>query len=239
MCGLESALDVENKPKKYRRASLLALSLACFALHASTGSAQTVAATTGAINGTVTDSTRAVLRDVTIVLSSVALMGTRTTRTNGDGLFRFPALAPGEYTLLFTLDGFKAVRCEGVYVSVGFTATVDVELDVATLQENVIIERNSPLIDKQSNAMAVTFDARQLASLPSARSMWSIQAATPAVHVTRFDLGASATGLGGAISAYQNEPHTLRQDVSCPVPSPRRSDTCLSAPSRAPFAPLG
>ena len=157
---------------------------------------------TGAINGTVTDSTRAVLPGVTIVISSAALMGTRTTVTNAEGLYRFPALAPGEYTLVFTLDGFKTVRREGIYVGLGFTATVNVELQIATLQENVIVERNSPVIDKQSTAIGATFDARQLANLPSARSMWAIQAATPAVYVARFDLGASATGLGGPISAY-------------------------------------
>ena len=179
-----------------------ALALACFALQASTGAGQTVGAMTGAINGTVTDSTGAVLPGVTIVISSAALMGTRTTVTNAEGLYRFPALAPGEYTLVFTLDGFKTVRREGIYVGLGFTATVNVELQIATLQENVIVERNSPVIDKQSTAIGATFDARQLANLPSARSMWAIQAATPAVYVARFDLGASATGLGGPISAY-------------------------------------
>ena len=61
---------------------------------------------TGAITGTVTDNTGAVVPGVTIVISSAALMGTRTTVTNAEGLYRFPALAPGEYTLVFTLDGF-------------------------------------------------------------------------------------------------------------------------------------
>ena len=125
-----------------------------------------------------------------------------TAVTNGEGLYRFPALAPGEYTLVVTLNGFKAVRREGIHVGLGFTATVDVELQIATLQDNVIVERNSPVIDKQSTAIGATFDARQLADLPSARSMWAIQAATPAVYVARFDVSANATGPGGAFSAY-------------------------------------
>ena len=194
MCRLDPALDVEEKPEGYRPTILLVSFLACFALHASTAAGQTVGAMTGAINGTVTDSTSAALPRVTIVISSAALMGTRTAVTNGEGLYRFPALAPGEYTLVFTLNGFKAVRREGIYVGLGFTATVDVELQIATLQENVIVERNSPVIDKQSTAIGTTFDARQLADLPSARSMWAIQAATPAVYVARFDVSANATG---------------------------------------------
>ena len=85
-----------------------------------------------------------------------------------EGLYRFPALSPGEYTLVFTLDGFKARQREGIYVGVGFTATVDIELQIATLQEEVTVERNSPVIDQQSTAIATTFDARQLANLPGA-----------------------------------------------------------------------
>ena len=206
---LEPALDVEDRPEGYRRAVLLVSFLACFALHASTGAGQTVGAMTGAINGTVTDSTSAALPGVTIVISSAALMGTRTTVTNAEGLYRFPALAPGEYTVVFTLNGFKAVRREGIYVGLGFTATVDVELQIATLQENVIVERNSPVIDKQSTAIATTFDARQLADLPSARSMWAIQAATPAVYVARFDLGASADRARRRLSAHTERPASI------------------------------
>jgi hypothetical protein len=202
MCSLGSGLDVEDRPEGYQRTILLVSFLACFAVHPSTSAGQTVGAMTGAINGTVTDSTGAVLPLVSIVISSAALMGTRTTVTNGEGLYRFPAIAPGAYTLVFTLDGFKTVRREGIYVGLGFTATVNVELQIASLQERVIVERISPVIDKQSTAIGATFDAHQLSNLPSARSMWAIQAATPAVYVARFDLGASATGLGGPISAY-------------------------------------
>ena len=63
-------------------------------------------------------------------------MGTRTSVTNAEGLYRFPALAPGGYTVVFMQDGFKAVRREGIYVGLAFTATVNIEMQIATLQEN-------------------------------------------------------------------------------------------------------
>jgi len=191
-----------------RWTNLLISLTACVLLQASQSVGQTVGAMSGAINGAVTDSTGAVLPGVTIVISSAALMGTRTTVTNAEGLYRFPALAPGAYTLVFTLDGFKSVKREGIYVGLGFTATVNVELHIATLQESVIVDRNSPVIDKQSTSIAAAFDNLQLASLPSARSMWALQAATPAVHLPRFDLGASATGLGGSL-AHTGRPVTI------------------------------
>ena len=131
-----------------RGATFLVSLLACFALHASSGAGQTVGAMTGAINGTVTDGTGAVLPGVTIVISSAALMGARSTLTNAEGLYRFPALAPGQYTVVFTLDGFEAVRREGVYVALAFTATVNIEMPIAALQEKVIVEPSSPTLDK-------------------------------------------------------------------------------------------
>jgi hypothetical protein len=174
----------------------------CVSLATSSGAAQSVGTATGGIDGAVTDHTGALRPGVAVTIASAAMMGTRATVTSAEGRYRFAALSPGEYTLVFMLDGFKTIRREQVQVGVDFTATVNVELQIATLQESVIVERESPAIDRQSTAIAVRFDARALAALPSARSMWAIQAATPAVYVTRFDLGASATGLGGAISAY-------------------------------------
>ena len=166
---------------------------------------QTVGTISGAIDGTVTDGTSAVLPGVTIMVSSNALIGnggTRTAVTNEEGLYRFSGLAPGEYTLVFTLEGFRTVTRERIYVGVGLTATIDVELDIATLHDGVTVERTPPIIDRQSTAIATTFDARQLANLPSGRSMWAIQAATPAVYLPRIDVGASATGRRSPISAY-------------------------------------
>ncbi len=84
MSKLGPALDVEDRYEAHRRATLLVSFLACFALQASTGAGQTVGTMTGAINGAVIDSTSAVLPGVTIVISSAALMGTRTTLTIGD-----------------------------------------------------------------------------------------------------------------------------------------------------------
>ena len=169
---------------------------------ASVGSGQTVSTTTGAINGTVTDTTGAVLRWVTVGISGDTLMGVHTAWTNAEGFYRFPALPPGWYTLVFTMEGFKPVKREAVSIGVGFTATVGVALDIATLQEQAIVESTTPVVDNQSTAVATTFDANQLARLPGARNMTAILAATPAVFVNRFDVGGSTAFTGVATSAY-------------------------------------
>src|SRR5262249_18958521 len=67
--------------------------------------AQTVTATTGAINGVVMDSSNAVLPGVTITLSGQAEMGTPTTLSGPNGAFGFAAVPPGDYVLTCELSG--------------------------------------------------------------------------------------------------------------------------------------
>jgi hypothetical protein len=173
-------------------------------------SAQTTSATTGAINGKVTDKTTAILPGVTVTIASPSLMGTRTAVTGDDGTYRFAAVPPGDYSVTFELSGFTTFRREDIRVALGFTATVNAELGVAALAENVTVTGASPVVDTQSTAITTNFDSRTLASLPSARDMWAILAESPAVSLSRIDVGGSAAGTQTGYLVYgtsgQNRP---------------------------------
>ncbi len=153
--------------------------------------AQTVSSTTGAINGTVTDATKSVMPGVTVTLSGSAVMGTPTTVTDQAGVYRFARLAPGDYKLAFELSGFSAAVREGIHVSLGFTATVNVEMSTAGVTEDVIVTGASPIVDLQNTNVTTHFDAETLATLPGSRDFWSIVAQTPAVSMSRMDVGGS------------------------------------------------
>ena len=181
---------------------LFASVIACVYTLTTALAAQTVGSATGAVEGTAKDESNAVLPGATIAISSPALMGGRTAVTDAQGFYRFPTLPPGEYTLQIALQGFRTVRREGVRVGVGVTTTIDVVLDIAMLQQDVLVERRSPVLDRQSTAISVRFDVAQLANLPGGRSMASILAATPAVHVNRFDVGGNIATLGVNTSAF-------------------------------------
>ena len=176
--------------------------LSCVLLGASAHAGQLAGDTTGAIRGTVADRTGAALPGVTIVISSGALMQTRTAVTDTEGTYRFAALPPGDYTLVFTRLDFAAATREGVHVSVGSTTLVDIDLAVAAISEGVLVERGSPVIDTQSTAITAHFDARQLANLPGSRSLFAILAATPSVHVARFEVGGNSGDAGSPYAAY-------------------------------------
>src|SRR5439155_21568814 len=95
------------------------------------------ASTTGSINGKVADSSGGVLPGVTVSATSPSSMGVQTSVTDTGGNYRFPALPPGSYTVTFEIPGFNTLKRTDIVISMGFTATVNVELAVASLQEPV------------------------------------------------------------------------------------------------------
>src|SRR5215471_12209021 len=165
-------------------AATFALVLVSSAVHG-----QTASMTAGSINGTVTDTTKAVLPGVTITLSGSSVMGAPTTITDQSGGFRLPNLAPGDYKLTFELTGFGTVTRDGIHVSLGFTATVNVEMNPGAVAETVTVSGASPVVDLQSTNVTTHFDAERLASLPGARDYWAVLAQAPAVSIGRMDVG--------------------------------------------------
>src|SRR5882762_4707033 len=192
------------------RRSLAAMLLASH-LMIGAASAQTVSATMGAIDGRVTDNTSAVLPGVTVTVSGPAMMGTRVATTNDEGAYRLAAVPPGEYTISFELDGFAPMKRTQIRVDLAFTATVNVQMAIGAVEENVTVTGASPVVDTASTRITTTFDAPMLASLPSgSRDYWALLSETPALKLTRVDVGGSSSGSQSNYYAYgttgQNRP---------------------------------
>jgi hypothetical protein len=166
---------------------------------------QTVSTTTGAINGKITDASGAIMPGVTVSISSPSMQGMRTDVTGTDGMYRFSAIPPGDYTVKYELAGFETVIREGLRVGLGFTATVNIELRVARLSESVTVSGQSPVVDVATTKTSTNFDAQQLAALPNARDFWSILAAAPAIQMQRIDVGGSAAGTQTGYSTYDTK----------------------------------
>ena len=99
--------------------------------------------------------------------------------TSETGNYRFPAVPPGTYAVSFELAGFNTLKRDGISISLGFTAKVNVELALATLQETVTVSGASPVIDTSSTRVQQNFKMEQLQSIPNGRDMWALLAVTP------------------------------------------------------------
>ncbi len=160
------------------------------------------ASTTATIQGRVADASGAVLPGVTVTATSPSLIGTQSQVTNENGAYRFPAVPPGTYQLTFELPGFNTVARTGIQLTLGFTATINAELDVATLQETVTVTGASPVIDVSATSVQQNFKLEQLNSIPNGRDMWALLAATPGVMMSRVDVGGNRAGTQTGYTAY-------------------------------------
>ena len=149
----------------------------------------------GVITGRITDSSGAVLPGVNLSLAGPALMAARTAVSDEQGGYRFALLPPGDYTLRFELQGFNSVVRERIQLTAGFTATLNVTMDVGAVSEAITVVGASPLIDVTNAIVATTFTEKLTAVLPTGHDVFSVLAVTPGVQLTAPDVGGSRAGL--------------------------------------------
>ena len=117
----------------------------------------------GVITGKITDGSGAVLPGVGLELTGPAVMGTRTAVSDETGTYRFGLVPPGVFTVKYELPGFKTLVREGIQASAGFTATINIVMEVATVAETVTVVGESPIVDVQSAQVNTNFNPTAIA----------------------------------------------------------------------------
>lgn len=166
--------------------------------------AQGGAGSTGTIQGQVVDESMGVLPGVTITATGSAMLGAQTATSGPDGHYRFVGLPAGTYKLSFEMPGFGKVNRDGIVIGIGFTANVNVTMKVKSMEEELTVTGESPVVDTTATRVQTNFDKQMLDSLPNARDMWSLLAETPAITLNRFDVGGSTAGTQTTYLAYGN-----------------------------------
>ena len=147
-----------------------------------------------AIAGTVKDTSGAVLPGVTVEAASPALIErVRTVVTDGEGQYKIVNLPVGTYSVTFTLIGFSLVKREGIVLTTNFTAPVNADLAVGSLQETVTVSSAAPVVDVQNTVVRSTVSRQVLDSVPSGRSQLAIIQFMPGMSANP-----SSTDVGGS-----------------------------------------
>jgi hypothetical protein len=149
---------------------------------------------TGEITGRVTDDTGAVLPGATVTLTSPVLIQPQSATSSETGSFRFTLIPIGTYSVKFELPGFKTVVREGIVVNIGFTAQVNQQLAISTVQETVTVSGESPIVDTRGTTAKTTFDIDSLQNIPSARDPWVMLQRVPNITMDRINVGGSQSG---------------------------------------------
>src|SRR5579884_2925401 len=121
---------------------------------------------TGALVGTVTDPSAAVIPNVTVTIVNTETNQTRTTVTGADGAYRFSLLPPGTYHVRFTAMGFKTAEVPSVTVNVTETPVLDRTLDVGTQAEAVLVEAEAAVLQTQNSTLGTVVGGQAVTGLP-------------------------------------------------------------------------
>src|SRR5215217_1861658 len=123
---------------------------------------------TATLTGMISDPHGASVPGVKITATQTATGLKRDTVSNGDGLYVFSNMSPGDYELRLEAKGFTTrVSKTSVPLKVGQTVTLDVPLEIG-LSESIVVDLTSyvPLIDNSDSLIHGIIESREVESLP-------------------------------------------------------------------------
>ena len=155
----------------------------------------------GAIEGVVKDASGAVLPGATVSLTGGS-GATISTVSDGEGVYRFPSLAPGNYTVSAELSGFSAKKVENVPVALGQMKKVDFSLGLAGVAETVQVTAERPLVDVKQSARQTNIRGEQVELLPKGRDFTTLVTQAPGANQEDKLGGLSIDGASAGENRY-------------------------------------
>ena len=179
------------------RQLLLALVLC---LSAGVVSAQTF----GEITGEVKDQSGAIVPGAPVTATNTATNALRSTVTNEAGIYSFPALVPGLYSVKVDLPGFQPVVRPNIELQVQQTARVDFTLAVGQTTETVQVSEFAQLLTTESATVGTVIAQKTIVDLPlNGRNFLQLVSLSPNVSYG-FVAPGQAAGRQGGTRAAQN-----------------------------------
>lgn len=126
-----------------------------------------IAQTTGSIQGTVTDSTGAVVSAATVTATNVNTNSSRTGTTNNTGFYSIPNLPPAVYNVKFEKEGFTAVNMQSTTLTTAQVLTLNATLTVGSVSQ--VIDVNgaaAPLVETESTQLSTLISNKTITDLP-------------------------------------------------------------------------
>ncbi|MGH9313470.1 MAG: TonB-dependent receptor domain-containing protein, partial [Vicinamibacterales bacterium] len=151
---------------------------------------------TSSLAGTVTDTSGAVLPGATVVAKHNGTGAVSNAVTADNGTFNIPALNPGTYTVTVSLSGFKTVALNDVVLNVGAPASVRASLELGTIEETIVVEGASPVVQTQASAVATTINIETIKNVPiTSRNVLDIVPLLPGVNTPGGNRDSTVLGL--------------------------------------------
>src|SRR5437868_2360192 len=164
-------------------------------------------ASTGAVRGSVVDSTGGRIQRATVVLVNTATGFRYGSTADSDGGFAFDLLPPGEYSARAEAAGMSPRIAPNLRVEVGGATDLEFKLAIAGTKQTVIVSGEQPLVETQPSAVSSLIDERAINELPlNGRRYTDLALLTPGVTQDPRGLTSGSNGdlAFGGIRGYQS-----------------------------------
>ncbi len=151
--------------------------------------------TTGGLQGTVKDTSGAVVPNAKLTLTGTSLVGTKEATSDSSGYYRFTNLPPGTYSLTIAASGFRTVKRDGLDIQVGHLPTVDIPLEVGTKSEVLEVSGEAPIIDTTTETTQTNITNDVVENVPHGRSFQSVIQFAPSARNEPLQ-GSNRLGMG-------------------------------------------
>jgi len=148
------------------------------------------------IQGTVADSTAALIPGVRVTVTNVDTGVSRETSSSEEGVYRIPSLSPGTYKVIASKEGFGGVE-QSIVVGVNETRRVDFTLSVGNVVETVNVSAQPTILETEEGRISGHIESKELRDLPIPnRNVFNLLSLQPGVtgrSLTSDNVGGSST----------------------------------------------
>jgi len=171
---------------------LLVMLLSVAGLMSTAALAQQAVAT---VNGIVNDPSGAAIANAEVSLTNVNTGVVRKTTTNTNGIYAFPSVVPGPYSMQASATGFSTVSQPAVTLQVGQTATFDFQLTVGATSSTVTVNAAAPALEFSTSELGTVVTPKQMNDLPlNGRNFTELLTITPGVANINTDQNSGGGG---------------------------------------------
>ena len=164
------------------RVSLISASMVAAWLVAAGASPAFAQIAAGEITGIITDQAGMPVPGATVTVTDVDTNIPRIVTSSKQGVYTAPSLSPGMYRVQIELPGFKLVRREGIRLSTGEKARIDVALAVGDVREEVTVTADAPIVRVETASLGTVIEHEQVVQLPlNGRSFITLASLAPGV----------------------------------------------------------
>jgi hypothetical protein len=184
--------------RQLRRNLIQAVALALFAFFLASGlSLHAQNATAGAITGTVTDSTGAVVPEAQISATNQATQQVTTATTGDKGSYAIENLPDGDYVLTVTKANFAVTTVSGLHLDPGQRRGQDVKLSIGSVNAKVTVEADAVAVQTESAELGGTITAKEVQNIMlNGRNFQSLLTVVPGVSNVNGANGFYQSGQG-------------------------------------------